>query len=85
MHFISNILLKHANHIKSDPWAGLPELTNSSEPFAGCYELGWVTDEQMGVTAMIHVGLKRGLLRRSWTCWRRCTVRPGESCWRASR
>ena len=31
MHYISNILLKHAEHINSDPWRGLPELTNNSE------------------------------------------------------
>jgi glycogen debranching enzyme len=31
MHFISNILLKHARHIENDPWRGLPELTNDSE------------------------------------------------------
>ena len=31
MHYISNLLLKHARHIESDPWRGLPELTNESE------------------------------------------------------
>jgi hypothetical protein len=31
MHYISNILLKHARHIDQDPWRGLPELTNESE------------------------------------------------------
>ena len=31
MHYISNVLLKHARHIEQDAWRGLPELTNSSE------------------------------------------------------
>jgi glycogen debranching enzyme len=31
MQYISEILLKHAQHIDKDPWRGLPELTNSSE------------------------------------------------------
>jgi len=31
MHYISNLLLKHARHIEQDPWRGLPELTNESE------------------------------------------------------
>lgn len=30
-HYISNILLRHRAHVASDPWRGLPELTNSSE------------------------------------------------------
>jgi glycogen debranching enzyme len=30
MHYISNILLRHARHIENDPWRGLPELTNHS-------------------------------------------------------
>ncbi|CAO1618688.1 unnamed protein product [Sympodiomycopsis kandeliae] len=29
-HHISNLLLNHRAHVKSSPWAGLPELTNSN-------------------------------------------------------
>jgi glycogen debranching enzyme len=34
MHYISNLLLEHASHIKRDPWRGLPELTNDREFFS---------------------------------------------------
>lgn len=31
LQYISEILLKHAQHVSQDNWRGLPELTNSSE------------------------------------------------------
>lgn len=42
-HHIHNILAQHRFHIRSDPWAGLPELTNKDgeECFDSCCTQAW--------------------------------------------
>jgi glycogen debranching enzyme len=42
-HYISNILLRHRAHVASDPWRGLPELTNSDGKYChdSCRTQAW--------------------------------------------
>ncbi len=79
LHHISNILLKHRDHVRKDSWRGLPELTNSSALRALSRALGSDADvplidhPQTARTATTRAALRRGARVRSWTCWRRCT------------
>ncbi|EIW71077.1 hypothetical protein TREMEDRAFT_37541 [Tremella mesenterica DSM 1558] len=60
-HFISNILLKHAAHIKSDPWRGLPELTNSNGAYChdSCRTQAWSASTILDVLEEMHKSLAK--------------------------
>ncbi|WWD07354.1 glycogen debranching enzyme [Kwoniella europaea PYCC6329] len=56
MHYISNILQKHAHHIDHDPWRGLPELTNSNGAYCydSCNTQAWSASTILDVLEEMH-------------------------------
>ncbi|OCF33773.1 glycogen debranching enzyme [Kwoniella heveanensis BCC8398] len=56
LHYISNILQKHAAHITHDPWRGLPELTNSNGSYCydSCNTQAWSASTILDVLEEMH-------------------------------
>lgn len=77
MHYISNILRNLARHIESDPWRGLPELTNSSkcspQVVFGLPLTLTTTSTKMEASVMTPVTLRHGAQVRFSMYWRKCT------------
>ncbi|KAL7419064.1 bifunctional 4-alpha-glucanotransferase/amylo-alpha-1,6-glucosidase [Cryptotrichosporon argae] len=56
IHYISNILLRHREHVERDPWRGLPELTNSNGAYCrdSCETQAWSASTILDLLEEIH-------------------------------
>ncbi len=56
LHHLHQILLKPREHIQSDPWAGIPELTNENGQYCSdsCHTQAWSASTLLDFLEEVH-------------------------------